>query len=134
MKNRFLVLGVLLVASIVAICGCTSDGGQSNVKVENLAVNSMGYGSYEVTGTITPTQDISYIEMVLKWYDAQGNVIERSPLAWNINDAKAGQTIKFTANSYIQSGTPAKVDILIFDSPFAGGDDTGAIYKTTINV
>jgi len=134
MKNSFLVLGVLLIASVVAICGCTSDSSQSNVKVENLAVSDTGYGSYEVTGTITPTNDISYLEMVLKWYDAQGNVIERSPLAWNINDAKAGQPIKFTANSYIQSGTPAKVDILVLDSPFAGGDDAGAIYKTTVSV
>ena len=29
---------------------------------------------------------------------------------------------------------PAKVDILIFDSPFAGGSESGNIYKQTVTV
>ena len=139
MKNG-LMLGVvvLLIVSIVAISGCTSNSGESNtppVNVTGITVQNSGYGSYHVLGTITPSKDFSYLEIVLKWYDAEGNVIERSSLAWNTNDAKAGESIKFDAMSFIPEGsTPAKFDLLVFDSPFGGGDESDAIYKTTQNL
>lgn len=138
MKKSFMtVLVVLLVAGVVTISGCTSNSGNNTppVNVTDVTVKNSGYGSYNVMGTITPSKDYSYLEIVIKWYDAQGNVIERSSLAWNTNDAKAGEPIKFDATSYISEGSsPTKFDLMVFDSAFSGGDDSDAIYKTTLNI
>jgi len=135
MKKIALILIVLAVLSVVAISGCTSSGNKNSVNVTNLEVSSEGYGMYYVTCDIVPRQDTSYLEMVLVWYDSSGAVLDRSPLAWNINDAKAGQTIKArgTASLY-QKGTPAKVQVLLYDSSFSGGSDKGNIFNQTISV
>ncbi|GAB4381107.1 hypothetical protein [Methanothermobacter thermautotrophicus] len=109
-----------------------STGTESDIVVEDLQVVSEGYGSYSVKGKITPSIDFSYLEMHLKWYDSEGNLLYDDPLAWNINNAKAGQTVKFSAVDYIDTGTPSKVEVMIFDSLAA--DDSSAIYRTTVNV
>lgn len=110
-----------------------STGTESDIVVEDLQVVSEGYGSYSVKGKITPSTDFSYLEMHLKWYDSEGNLLYDDPLAWNINNAKAGQTVKFSAVDFIDTGTPSKVEVMIFDSSFAA-DDSSAIYRTTVNV
>lgn len=135
MNKKVLILGILAILTVVIISGCTSSGNKNSVNVTNLKAFGEGYGMYYVTCDIVPKQDTSYLEMVLVWYDASGAVIERSPLAWNINDAKAGQTIKArgTASLY-QKGSPAKVQVLLFDSSFSGGSDKGNIYNQTIHV
>lgn len=131
---------ILLVVLTVAASGCTStsDTGTSSggdLKVEGFEIIPEGYGFYSIKGKITPSRDFDYLEIVLKWYDAEGNVIQRDPLAWNINNAKAGQPIKFSTYSYIDTGTPAKVDLMIFEDPFSGGEDeSSAIYKTTLKL
>jgi hypothetical protein len=148
MKIKFLpvILLILIIGSAVAISGCTSSGNNTTssngkatasnaINVENLKIVSQGYGSYDVKATITPNKDISYLEMVAIAYDSSGAVIERSPLVWNTNDAKSGQKYKVTGLLYISGGeNPAKVDILIFDSPFAGGSESGNIFKQTVTV
>lgn len=138
MKKIYLtILVVLLVAGVVVTSGCTSSSENKTppVNVTGVTVKNSGYGSYDVLGTITPSKDIDYLSIAIKWYDAEGNVIERSSLAWNTNDAKAGEPIKFDAMSYIQEGnTPAKFDLLVFDSAWSGSDESEAIYKTTLNV
>ena len=108
-------------------------GSESNVKVEDLQVVSEGYGGYSVKGKITPLSDFSYLEMRLKWYDSEGNLLEDNPLAWNINNAKSGQTVKFSTKDYIDTGKPSKVEVLIFSDVFSG-DESSAIYRTTVNV
>lgn len=132
------VLLIILMVGIVAISGCTSNTSNNNtpkVNVSDVTVKNSGYGTYHVTGIITPSKDYSYLEIAIKWYDAQGNVIERSPLAWNINDAKANEPIKFDAMSFISEGnTPVKFDLLVFSSPWSGSDESEAIYKTTMNM
>jgi hypothetical protein len=135
MKKTGLILGVLAILLVVAVSGCTSSGNKNSVTVTNLQAYSGGYGMYYVSCDIVPKQDISYLEMVLVWYDSSGAVLERSPLAWNINDAKAGQTIKAKGTSSLyEQGTPATVQVMIFDSPFAGGSEKGNIYNQTIPV
>ncbi len=132
---------LVLLVLVVAACGCASEETSnltseetSNLKVEDLKVVPKGYGFYTVTGQITPSTDFDYLEIVLKWYDAEGKVVGTDPLAWNTNNAKAGETIKFSASSYVEGGTPAKVDIMISDTPFSGEYEDSTIYKTTINV
>lgn len=135
----------MIIGSGVAISGCTSSGNKTTssngttaanaINVENLKIVSQGYGSYDVKATITPNKDISYLEMVAIAYDSSGAVIERSPMVWNINDAKSGQKYKATGMMFISGDEkPTKVDILIFDSPFAGGSESGNIYKQTVTV
>lgn len=151
MKKVFLIAVVLLVATVVAVSGCVDSGSdfstgnssgdtqaatsdQSSITVENLKASSAGYGSYEVTASVTPTKDMDYMEMVLIWYDSSGAVLQKDPLAWNINNAKAGQTIKVKGTSYVDSGEPAKVDVMFFDSVFSDGDESSAIYKKTLTL
>lgn len=135
MKKVGLIVGILAILVVVAVSGCTSSGNKNSVNVTNLKVSNGGYGTYYVTCDIVPNQDISYLEMVLVWYDSSNAVIDRTSLAWNINDAKAGQTIKARGMaSLYQKGTPSKVKVLIFDSPFAGGSEDGNIYNQTIPV
>lgn len=135
MKKIGLIMIVLAILSIVAISGCTSSGNTKSINVTNLQVSNGGYGTYYVTCDIVPNQDISYLEMVLVWYDSTGAVIDRTSLAWNINDAKAGQTIKAKGmSSLYEKGTPAKVQVMIFDSPFAGGSEKGNIFNQTLSV
>jgi hypothetical protein len=133
----------IIILAIVMVSGCTSSGngtknsnsGANSINVQNLAVKSGGYGSYDVTATITPNKDISYLEMVAIAYDSSGAIIERSPLVWNINDAKTGQVYKVNGMIYISGkDAPVKMDILIFDSPFSGASEKGNIYKQTVNV
>ncbi|WP_226891221.1 hypothetical protein [Methanothermobacter thermautotrophicus] len=117
--------------SIEDSSGATETG--SGVKVEDLHVVAEGYGSYSVKGKITPLSDFSYLEMHLKWYDSEGNLLQDNPLAWNINDARTGQAVKFSAVDYIDTGTPSKVEVLIFSDSFSG-DESSAIYRTTLKV
>jgi hypothetical protein len=145
-KNLLLILLVLIVGSVVFVSGCTSSGNTTTssngsttpanaLTVENLKVVSQGYGMYDIKATITPNKDISYLEMVAIAYDSSGAIIEKDPLLWNTNDAKAGQKYKVTGMMSITGNEePAKVDILIFDSAFSGGDEAGNIYKQTVTV
>lgn len=135
MKKEGLILGILLLLAVVVISGCTSTGDKNSINVTNLKAFSEGYGSYAVTCDIVPQKDISYLEMVLVWYDSSGAVIDRTSLAWNINDAKAGQTIRAKGQGFFyQKGTPTKVQVLIFDSGFSGGSEQGNIFNQTIPV
>ena len=137
MKKILPVVVILLVLGIVGISGCTSSGDSTagSINVTNVKATPGGYGMYEVSGQIVPDKDISYLEVHAVWYDSSGAVIETSPLLWNVNDAKAGQVYKFKgSDSLYQKGTPAKVDIFIFDSVFSGGDTSKAVYNTTLDL
>ena len=144
-RPALIILGIFLVASIVAISGCTDSSGSSSnssqssappFQIANLKVVNQGYGGYSVKGELTPTEDLSYLEMVTVWYDSSGAVIDRNPIAWNMNDLKSGQKVKFSTNDYISSDKekPSKVEVLVFKGAFSGGDDSSAIYKTTLQV
>ncbi|MBP2046528.1 hypothetical protein [Methanobacterium aggregans] len=151
MKKVFLIAVVLLVAAVVAVSGCVDSGSDSStdnssgntqaassdassITVNNLEASAGSYGDYEVTASVTPTKDMDYMEMVLVWYDSSGAVLQKDPLAWNINNAKTGQTIKVKGTSYIDTGEPAKVDVMFFDSVFSDGDESSAIYKKTLTL
>jgi len=141
--KKYVLGGILLILMVVAVSGCTSSGdnstsgssAQSEINVSNVSVSSEGYGSYDINAVITPTKNIDYLEMAAVWYDSSGAVIETTPLAWNVNNAAAGQVYKAKGmDDLYNKGTPAKVDIFIFDSVFSGGDTSKAIYKKTLNL
>jgi len=91
-----------------------------------------------ITGTITPHQNYKYLEIVTTWYDAQGNVIpcEIIPIAWNVNDPKANQPIRFSTIPAFMNTTvkPVKVDLKVCNYPFSNGDERFTIYETTLNL
>lgn len=139
LKNISLVLGVLIVLAVVGISGCTSSSNstsdQPKINVTNLTVKSSGYGSYDINAVVVPNKNIGYLEMATVWYDSSGAIIEKSPLVWNINNVTAGQVYKVNGmDSLYNKGTPAKVDVYIFDSVFSGGDTSDAIYHATVNM
>lgn len=140
MKRIISISPIIIILLIIGVSGCVDNNSTKNssstINLAELTVSSEGYGIYHINGIITTTKDYSYLEMVTKWYDASGTVIERNPLSWNTNDIKAGEPIRFEATAWLSdtAPAPAKVDILIFDSPFAGGDESGAIYKTTLTI
>jgi hypothetical protein len=135
--KKVLIGGILLILSVIAISGCTSSGNntqtQSSISVANVTAGPGSFGMYTVTATITPNKNIDYLEMVAIWYDSSGAVIQTSNLLWNVNNAQSGQVYKAKGeDSLYQKGTPAKVEIYIFDSVFSGGDTSKAIYNHTV--
>jgi hypothetical protein len=134
--KKVIIGGILLILSVVAISGCTSSGNNTQtapINVTNVTAGPGSFGMYTVTATITPNKNIDYLEMVAIWYDSSGAVIQTSNLLWNVNNAQSGQVYKAKGeDSLYQKGTPAKVEIYIFDSVFSGGDTSKAIYHHTV--
>ena len=131
-------LGLIVVAVVGGLGSSdqnTSTSISSTINVSDLAISSQGYGMYQVTGTLVPDKDYSYLEMVVVFYDSQGAIIDKSPLAWNMNDVNSGQPIKVTGNAYVTGdNTPSTAAIYFFDSAFSGDDIEDAIYNQNITV
>ena len=51
-----------------------------------------------------------------------------------MNDVKANQNIKVSGTAYVDSGTPTRAEIYVFDSPFSGGDLSTAIYSQNVTL
>ena len=141
MNNKSLImiiLSIFLIGAVTAISGCTNSGASSDqpkINVSNVKAVKGSFGMYDVSGQIIPNEDISYLEVAAIWYDASGAVIQTSPMIWNVNDAKKGQVYKFKgSDSLYEKGTPTKVQVLVFDSPFNGGDDSGAMYRQNVSL
>ena len=144
-KRNFGAVGVLgIVLLVVAMSGCVSDDNSSNgsgassasqISFTNVSVTGDGYGSYTIKGDLIPTSNMDYVEMVAVWYDNSGAVIDQDPLSWNANNLVSGQVYKVNGMSDLyNSGTPSKVVLYFFDSPFSGGDYSSAFYKHTVNL
>ncbi len=138
--KKIIMGGILLIIAVVAVSGCisndsSSSGGQSEINVTNISVSSTGDGFYNINAVIKPNENINYLEMDAIWYDSSGAIIQTSNLLWNVNNAQAGQIYKASGeDSLYQKGTPAKVEIYIFDSVFSGGDTSQSIYNQTVNL
>jgi len=136
MRKTYMAGILLLFVGVVFASGCVSDTApqeEKTVNVTDLKVVSEGYGFYSLKGKITALKDYDYLEMHLNWYDSEGNLLYENPLAWNTNNAKKGQAIKFSTIDSIDTGKPAKVEILIYGTPF-GGSESDLVYNSTINV
>ena len=143
-KRNFGAVGVLgIVLLVVTMSGCVSnDSNSSNgsssssqISFTNVSVTGDGYGSYTIKGDLIPTSNMDYVEMVAVWYDTSGAVIDQDPLSWNSNNLVSGQVYKINGMSDLyDKGTPSKVVLYFFDSPFSGGDYSSAFYKHTVNI
>lgn len=121
---------MILSASVVSAGLFGDDSGKLNV--DNLEINSNGYGMYDVTCDLVADKDFSYLEMVIVFYDDSGAIIEKNPLVWNMNDIPKGQTIKVSGTAYISGdNVPAKAEVYIFDSALSSDLDK-AIFNETV--
>lgn len=129
--------GVLLV--LFLLVALFSGGGgntpDSTIEVNDLSIANEGYGLYKVTGTLVPDKDYDYLEMVVVFYDSDGTIVEKDPLAWNMNDINANQNIKLSGSAFVDSSeNPAKAEVYFFDSVFSGGDLDNAIYSQSLDL
>lgn len=86
-------MSLFIIIGIVTISGCINNHANSSpINASNFTVTSDSYVMWNVDGEISPNNDLNCLEMVNIWYDSSGTVIDRDPLAWNINGAEAGQT------------------------------------------
>ena len=105
---------------------------QTTIAVSDLAISSTGYGGYDVTCDLIPDKDYSYLEVQVIFYDADGAVIDKSPLVWNMNDVKVNQTIKVNGKCYISGdNVPAKAKVLFFDGALSN-EESDAIYTQEV--
>jgi hypothetical protein len=148
-KKYIIGIGCIVLVAIVAIVASMGGGDNiskdsdastdsENVKklnISNLKISSSGYGGYDITATLVPDKDYSYLEMVVVWYDSSDAIIDKSPLVWNMNDVPEGQTIKISGDGYVSGdNTPVKAKVYLFDSVFSGGDLSDAIYSKTVEI
>lgn len=106
---------------------------QNTVQVQDVKVTASGFGSYDLSAIIIPNKDMDYLEMVLIWYDANGAVLDKNSLVWNINNPKAGQPYKATGTDYFSGSKPTKVEVLIYDTAFSH-NDTKPIYQSMFTI
>ena len=135
-KKIGIIVGVVLAIVVLAVIAMALSGPStpdSTITVNNLKATTDGYGLYEITGTLIPDKDYDYLEMVVVFYDSSGAIIEKNPLAWNMNGITEGQSIKINGIASVPtSETPAKAEVYFFDSVFSGDDLDSAIYQETL--
>ncbi|MBZ9570104.1 hypothetical protein KQY27_00860 [Methanobrevibacter sp. TMH8] len=149
--DKKLIIGIICIFAIAIVgIGLTLSGGdksssgsenqpgsenQQTLNISNLRISSQGYGMYDIKTTLVPDKDYSYLEMVVVWYDSSGAIIEKSPLAWNMNDVTEGSTIKISGNGYIQGDEkPVKAEVYFFDNVFSGGDLSSALFNQSVEL
>ena len=128
MKKWGIIVGVLIIAAIVAVSGCTSNdnfkqssnsssspsSGASGEKLQilNHKMTAGSYGTYEVTGQAknVGSSNLGYASIDVKFYDSQGNLL-KSGLD-NINNLGPGETWNFKA-MYTGEGKPASYKIAV---------------------
>lgn len=139
--NKKLVGGVVILVLFVIIIAAASSGSGSNnqsqppLSVSNISVTSQGYGMYNVNTKVVPNKDFSYLEMAVIFYDSDGAVVGTSPVAWNVDNAKQGQTYKVQGTATANTGSsPEKATVLFFDSVFSGGDTSSAIWSQNVTL
>ncbi len=132
-------VGVILIIAIVGIffpnnTNSNNTTVSSPITVGSIIVNGPDdLGMYTVNATLTPNQNLNYLQMQLTWYDSSGTVIEQDPLVWNLDNPLSGQSYQANGQSDLyQKGTPVKVNVLIYDSIAASSSDV--VYNNTLNV
>lgn len=128
MRKSLLIslLGVILIISLSSVTAglfdSVSTDSNSDLTVENITFKDEGYGMYKVYCDLIPKKDFSYLEMQVVFYDANGAIVGKSPLVWNMNEVKQGQLIKVTGDAFLDSeATFSTAEVFIVDSAF---DDT----------
>ncbi|RAP46625.1 MAG: hypothetical protein BZ136_07375 [Methanosphaera sp. rholeuAM74] len=134
MAVALLLVSIALTSSIVSAGLFDSDNKSDDLNVSNIEIKSEGYSMYKVNCDLTPKKDFNYLEMEVIFYDSSDAVVGKSPLAWNINDAKKDQLIKVSGNALTDdsSARPVKAEVKFKDSSFSSSDD--AIYSENVTM
>lgn len=122
------IIILILVGGAVAINESTLGDKIQISNVQNGITNS--YGSYngDLKGDISLDSDFDYIELDVKYLDANGKVLD-SGIGWNENYAKSGQTYQFTSY-YYGDEQPVKAEISVVNSV----GDTDPIYVQNVTL
>ena len=140
--NKYWIIHIILVIILICILGASMvydsapAENETVLNVTNISITSEGYSLYTVKCDIVPLENFSYLEMQVIFYDSSGAVIGKSPLAWNINNPVANETIKASGRATTDSSStrPARAEIYIYDSVFSGNDTSEAVYHKTVNI
>ena len=124
---------IILIISISAVSAGLFNNNNSKIQVDNLKVTDDGYDMYKITCDLKANEEIDYLEMQVVFYDDSGAILEKTPLAWNMNSVPEGQTIKVDGLSVVSSGTPAKAEVYFFDDVLSN-DLSDAIYNETVQL
>lgn len=109
-KMKKYAIVFLTVFAIMVAVGCTGSNNANNyqsgnstqatqettkpaLEILNSQLNKEQYGGYSVTGTAKANRDLSYAEVSVKSYNANGGVI--GSYLTNIQNLKAGETWNF---------------------------------------
>lgn len=120
--NNKIFMGLLVIFAV--IIGLSSvnagffdmaSGTNNDLNVSNLQVDYEGYSMYDVTCDLTPKKDFNYLEMFVIFYDDNGAVLDKSVMAWNINNPAKDQLIKVSGNAYLtnQNVKPVRAEVFI---------------------
>ena len=125
---------IILIISISAVsAGLFGDDNKDKIKVDNLQVTDDGYGMYKINCDLVANEKIDYLEMVVIFYDDSGAILEKTPIAWNMNSVPEGQTIKVDGTGFVTSGTPAKAEVYFIDDVL-DEDLSNAIFNETVEI
>ena len=131
-KSHILLISlIILIVGVSAVSAGFFDSNNDKIKVDNLKISDEGYGMYDITCDLVAKKNIDYLEMVVVFYDDSGAILEKNPLAWNMNSVPKDQTIKVSGSAFVNSGTPAKAEIFFFDDVLKD-DLKDAIYNETV--
>ena len=136
MKKKYILLIslIIMIISISAVsAGLFGDDNKDKIKVDNLQVNDDGYGMYKITCDLVANEKMDYLEMVVIFYDDSGAILEKTPIAWNMNSPPEGQTIKVDGMAVVSSGTPAKAEVYFIDDVL-DNDLSNAIFNETVEM
>lgn len=134
-KTHILLISlIILIISISAVsAGILGNDNKDKIKVDNLQINSEGYGMYKIDCDLVANEKIDYLEMVVIFYDDSGAILEKTPIAWNMNSVPEGQTIKVDGTAVVTSGTPAKAEVYFIDDVL-DNDLSKALFNETVQM
>lgn len=127
----FLIGLLLLIVSVSAVSAGLFGSNNDKIQVDNLKISDEGYDMYDVTCDLVSKEKISYLEMIVVFYDDSGAILEKNPIVWNMNDVPKDQTIKVSGSAFVNSGSPAKAEVYFVDDALHN-DIEDAIYNETI--
>ena len=133
LKKVAIIAGALIVIAVLAVVGMIFLTPDTTITVNDLYAYDDGMGSYKIEGNLIPDKDYPYLEMSVVFYDDNGSVIDKAPLAWNMAGVKKDKTVKISGDAYITSSeTPSKLEVYFFDEPYGDDNLDSSIYNETL--
>lgn len=122
------IIILILIGGAMAINDSTLGDKIHINNVQNGIANSYGSYSGDLKGDISLDSNFDYIELDVKYLDANGKVLN-SGIGWNQNNAQSGQTYQFTSY-YYGDEQPVKAEISVVND--VGNNDPIYVQNVTL--